>query len=70
MEALGPCSGRPTPAARRQRHSGTAAQREQIRRDVATVEPLLRARATVEIDTRRPLAEVVAAVLQAATTPR
>ena len=48
----------------------TAAQREQIRRDVAAVEPLLRARATVEIDTRRPLAEVVAAVLQAATTPR
>ena len=34
-------------------------EREKIRRDLAEVEPLLRAGATHEIDTRRPLAEVV-----------
>lgn len=33
-------------------------ERERIVRDVATVEPLLRAGATAEIDTRRPLHEV------------
>ena len=37
----------------------TDAEREQIVKDHATVEPLLRAGATVEIDTRRPLREVV-----------
>ena len=37
----------------------TDAERERIVRDVATVEPLLRAGATAEIDTRRPLDEVV-----------
>ena len=34
------------------------AEREQIIHDLATVEPLLRAGATREIDTRKPLAEV------------
>jgi dephospho-CoA kinase len=34
-------------------------EREKIRRDLAETEPLLRAGATHEIDTRRPLAEVV-----------
>jgi shikimate kinase len=42
------------------------AERAAIARDVAEVEPLLRRGATVEIDTRRPLADVVAAVLAAA----
>jgi thymidylate kinase len=37
----------------------TAAEREKIADDLAAYEPLLRAGATVEIDTRRPLAEVV-----------
>jgi dephospho-CoA kinase len=36
----------------------TAAERELIAHHVATVEPLLRARATAEIDTRKPLDEV------------
>ncbi len=38
----------------------TDAQREQIGHYVTTVEPLLRAGATAEIDTRKPLDEVVA----------
>lgn len=37
-------------------------ERERIVADVADVEPLLRAGATLEIDTRRPVAEVVAAL--------
>ena len=37
----------------------TDAERERIAYDVATVEPLLRAGATAEIDTRKPLHEVV-----------
>ena len=37
----------------------TDAEREKIADDLAAYEPLLRAGATVEIDTRRPLAEVV-----------
>ena len=37
----------------------SAAEREQIMADTAEVEPLLRASATIEIDTRRPLSEVV-----------
>ena len=37
----------------------TEAEREKIADDLAAYEPLLRAGATVEIDTRRPLAEVV-----------
>jgi dephospho-CoA kinase len=36
------------------------AERENIRDDLSWVEPLLRAGATAEIDTRRPLEEVVA----------
>ena len=38
------------------------AERERIRDDLANVEPLLRAGATAEIDTRIPLSEVVAAL--------
>ena len=41
-------------------------ERARIARDTAEVEPVLRARATVEVDTRRPLEEVVADVLAAA----
>ncbi|HEY2695961.1 MAG TPA: AAA family ATPase [Pseudonocardiaceae bacterium] len=37
----------------------TAAERARIIADTAAIEPLLRARATVEIDTRAPLTEVV-----------
>jgi dephospho-CoA kinase len=37
----------------------TQADRKRILEDLATVEPLLRAGATAEIDTRAPLAEVV-----------
>ena len=37
----------------------TEAEREKIADDLAAYEPLLRAGATAEIDTRRPLAEVV-----------
>jgi len=44
----------------------TAAERAEIARDVAAVEPLLRPGATVEIDTRRPVDEVVDAVLAVA----
>jgi dephospho-CoA kinase len=40
----------------------TAAERALILEDLATVEPLLRAGATAEIDTRAPLDEVVAAL--------
>jgi dephospho-CoA kinase len=40
----------------------TAAQRQLILDDLAAVEPLLRARATAEIDTRAPLDEIVAAL--------
>lgn len=38
----------------------SADERERVLRDLADVEPLLRAGASTEIDTRRPLAEVVA----------
>ena len=44
----------------------TAAQRAAIARDVAEVEPLLRRGATVAVDSRAPLPDVVAAVLAAA----
>lgn len=37
----------------------TVEQREEIIQNVASVEPLLRAGATVEIDTRKPLDDVV-----------
>jgi hypothetical protein len=37
----------------------TAAERARIIADTEAIEPLLRARATVEIDTRAPLTEVV-----------
>jgi dephospho-CoA kinase len=50
----------------------TAAQRELIARDLATVEPLLRAGATAEIDTRAPIVEVVDTlelIAASATTP-
>ena len=40
----------------------TEVQREEILHHLATVEPLLRARATAEIDTRAPLDEVVDAL--------
>ena len=42
------------------------ADRERILGDLAEVEPLLRATATVEIDTRRPLPEIVDAIEQLA----
>ena len=38
------------------------AERERILQDLAEVEPLLRATATAELDTRRPLGEVVEAI--------
>ncbi len=50
----------------------TVADRRRIAADTARVEPLLRANATAEIDTRAPVAEVVAALLSLtglATTP-
>jgi dephospho-CoA kinase len=37
----------------------TAAERDRIIADTAEIEPLLRSSATVEIDTRKPLADVV-----------
>ena len=37
----------------------TEAERDKIAHDLSTYEPMLRAGATVEIDTRRPLEEVV-----------
>ena len=40
-------------------YGNTAAERDKIASDLAAFEPLLRAGATVEIDTRRPLNEVV-----------
>lgn len=43
-------------------------ERAKVVADTAAVEPLLRAGATVEIDVRRPLPEVVEAVLATATT--
>lgn len=43
------------------------AEREQVLRDLAEVEPLLRAGATHELDGARPLDDVVAAVLAIAT---
>jgi shikimate kinase len=48
----------------------TTAERATIARDVEAVEPLLRRGATVEVDTRRPLADVVDAVLAAAGPAR
>lgn len=48
-------------ACRETNHFGkTAAERAQIVNDIATVEPLLRAGATVEIDAGHTLTEVVA----------
>jgi dephospho-CoA kinase len=44
----------------------TAEQRARIVQDTAEVEPLLRRGATVVVDTKAPLADVVAAVLAAA----
>ena len=44
------------------------AERERILHDLATVEPLLRAGATAEIDTRTPLDEVVDAIERIAGT--
>jgi hypothetical protein len=46
----------------------TAAQRDLIVHDLATVEPLLRAGATAEIDTRAPLHDVVDALERIAGT--
>jgi dephospho-CoA kinase len=46
----------------------TEAQRDLILHDLATVEPLLRAGATAEIDTRAPLDEVVDALERIAAT--
>ncbi|WP_369138261.1 AAA family ATPase [Modestobacter versicolor] len=58
-------------AARTTNDFGKAAdERRRIVADTEQVEPLLRARATVEVDTRRPLADVVDVVLRAATDPR
>ena len=45
----------------------TEVERAQVLRDLAEVEPLLRAGATHEVDATRPLDEVVAAVLAIAT---
>ena len=47
----------------------SAAERERIMADTAEVEPLLRRSATVEIDTRRPPAEVVAELAALAGPP-
>ena len=46
------------------------AERDRILYDLATVEPLLRARATAEIDTRAPLDEVVDGLESIADTVR
>ena len=46
------------------------AERDRILDDLATVEPLLRAGATAEIDTRAPLDEVVAALESIAAARR
>ena len=48
----------------------TPAERERIAADTAHVEPLLRQAATHEIDTSRPLDEVVAALIDIAHNPR
>lgn len=48
----------------------TGAQRDLILYHLATVEPLLRAGATAEIDTRSPLDEVVDALERIAANPR
>lgn len=48
----------------------TPAERERIAADTAHVEPLLRQAATHEIDTSRPLDEVVAALIDIARNPR
>lgn len=48
----------------------TAAERTKIVADTAEVEPLLRRSATVEIDTREPLADVVARLAALAGPPR
>jgi dephospho-CoA kinase len=48
------------------RYGREAAEREAILADLAAVEPLLRASATAEIDTRAPLAEVADALEQIA----
>jgi len=42
-------------------------ERDRIIRDVTSVEPLLRKQATLEVDTRRPLDEVVEVVLSTAS---
>ena len=46
-----------------------AAEREAILADLRVVEPLLRARATAEIDTRAPVAEVAARLVEIARGP-
>ena len=48
----------------------TEIERARILRDLHTIEPLLRARATVVIDTRRPVAEVVDALEAIAANSR
>lgn len=48
----------------------TAAERERILKDLTVVEPLLRAGATAEIDTRAPLDEVVDRLERIALTAR
>jgi dephospho-CoA kinase len=48
----------------------TAAERERILKDLTMVEPLLRAGATAEIDTRAPLDEVVDTLERIALTAR
>jgi hypothetical protein len=47
----------------------TPAQREQIARDIAQVQPLLREGATHEIDTTQPLSEVVDTLISIAQNP-
>ena len=51
-------------------HPGkTQAERRQIADDIANVEPLLRQAATHEIDTNRPLSEVVDMLMNIAQSP-
>lgn len=58
-------------AARGTNHFGkTVEERDRIVADTAEVEPLLRASATVEIDTSRPLTEVVRALASLAVPPQ
>lgn len=47
----------------------TAGERDRIVADAAAIEPLLRSSATVEIDTRRPLADVVGRLTALACPP-